>query len=324
MKVLWQLELLGSRPAFSLSLFHFDSHSLPLSISVSLALSRTCTSSRASSGPSFATAVWQAGVSLFLSITSLLSLIPISKPPAAPTHPHLTHPLLPLPPLTAQKRGGGGGFLGLRCRCKEGSFQLMPGGSGGGTGCFSFCPLTSISFPPLHPLFPSQKPFLQSAPLPTHFLFFFPSVPRPRSLSNHSTVNTTPSPPPCSHLPPHTYTLLSFSHSLSRLRSLSSSQQASFFFFPFLYMQSGPVIVVLLTHTAVCLWREGAFTLLCYRASHYTANVRDALGIRQPKVCTQHWISWKTEIMFWIYIYVSWLHRKHSTCWTCLTCSTLI
>lgn len=111
-------------------------------------------------------------------------------------------------------------------------FTLCRGFSGEETGCFSFCPLTSISFPPLHPLFPSQKPFLQSAPLPTHFLFFFPPVPRPRSLSNHSTVNTTPSPPPCSHLPPHTYTLLSFSHSLSRLRSLSSSQQASFFFFP--------------------------------------------------------------------------------------------
>lgn len=100
------------------------------------------------------------------------------------------------------------------------------------TGCFSFCPLTSISFPPLHPLFPSQNPFLQNPPLLKHFLFLWYHI--TNLLSNHPSVNTAP--PPCCHLLPHTYTM-HFSFCFSSSSSLFLA--VCFFFFAC----SGPVII---------------------------------------------------------------------------------
>lgn len=87
------------------------------------------------------------------------------------------------------------------------------------TGCFSFCPLTSISFPFLHPLFPSQKPFLHNTASPIHFLFLlYPHfiLSLTAQLSTHDTTAILS--PTSSHL----HNSLIFSFSLSRLRSLSS------------------------------------------------------------------------------------------------------
>ncbi len=127
------------------------------------------------------------------------------------------------------------------------------------TGYFSFCPLTSVSFPSLHPLFPSQNPSLQNTPVPTHFLFLpYPSL----TISLTTIVNTTP--PPCSHLLPHTYTILSFSHSLFLVCVLSLP--SSELFFSYSTCNLGLSSFRLLTHSAICLWMEDAFSIAAHNA----------------------------------------------------------
>lgn len=97
------------QPSLSLPLSHFDSHSLSLSISLSLSLSLPLSHVHAQ-------AVTQALAHLSPPLSGRPAFLCFSptphpkshshfQPPAAPTHPHLAHPLLPLPPLTLQKRG---------------------------------------------------------------------------------------------------------------------------------------------------------------------------------------------------------------------------
>ena len=81
---------------------------LPLSISLHLCLSLSLTHMHKQPRK-----LWPishhhclAGQPFFVSLQLFTpSLIPISNRQLPPTHPHLTHPLLPLPPLTVQKRG---------------------------------------------------------------------------------------------------------------------------------------------------------------------------------------------------------------------------
>lgn len=156
----------------------------------------------------------------------------------------------------------------------------MPRIFGGGNRLFLFLP------PNLHFISSSASSLSFSEALSpkcplTNTLSFFPPVPQPRSLSLTTRLSTQHhcrrhaltsllTPTHCSH-----FLILFLVFVLSLPRS-----ELSFFFF-FLYMQSGPVIVVLLTHTDVCLWMEGAFTLLCYRALRYTANVWDVRDVHK-------------------------------------------
>lgn len=154
---------------------------------------------------------WCFFVSLQLFSPSLMLRFPF---PAA-RRPPLTRTSLTLTPTSYCAETGL--FLELSRWFKDVKSILCHGFFREETGYFSFCPLTSISFPSLHPLFPSLKP---SKTLPYQHTFFFSRTLASLSLSNHPIVNTTP--PPCYHLPPHTYTILLFSRPLSRLRSLSS------------------------------------------------------------------------------------------------------
>lgn len=80
------------------------------------------------------------------------------------------------------------------------------------TGCFSSCPLTSISFSTLHPLFPFQKPFLQNTPSPVQHTFSFSpsfSLSLTAQLSTHALTSLL-TPTQFSH-----FLILSFSSSFS-------------------------------------------------------------------------------------------------------------
>lgn len=111
------------------------------------------------------------------------------------------------------------------------------------TGYFSFCPLTSISFPSLHPLFPSQKPF----PSHQHTFFFLP-IPLPHPLSTlHHRRDLT------SLLTPTQFYRFHILFLVSVLSFLSSELSP-----PSYTCNLGLSSFILLTHSAVCLWTEDA------------------------------------------------------------------
>lgn len=131
------------------------------------------------------------------------------------------------------------------------------------TGCFSFCPLTSVSFPSLHPLFPCQKPFP-----PQQHTFIFPPIPLPHPPSaRHRHHDLT------SHLTPTQFSRFQILFLVFGL-SFPISERFLFSLFPFLYMQSWPVIIRVLTHSAVYLWKEDAFSVAPRRAASPSLTLR--------------------------------------------------